>query len=51
MVCFGIARRAGSGIVTRAVTRVFEGDREAVRLSSVHHALQMALEDLRKARA
>ncbi|HEX2518971.1 MAG TPA: CinA family protein [Castellaniella sp.] len=50
MVCFGVARRAGSGIVTRAVTQVFEGDREAVRLAAVRQALQMALEDLRKAR-
>jgi nicotinamide-nucleotide amidase len=50
MVCFGVARRAGSGIVTRAVTQVFEGDREAVRLAAVRQALQMSLEDLRKAR-
>jgi nicotinamide-nucleotide amidase len=48
MVCFGVARRAGPGIVTRAVTQVFEGDREAVRLAAVHHALRLGLEDLRK---
>jgi nicotinamide-nucleotide amidase len=46
MVCFGIARRAGSGIVTRAQTHVFEGDREAVRLAAVRQALKSALEDL-----
>lgn len=51
MVCFGVARRAGSGIVTRAITQVFEGDREAVRLAAVHHALRLGLEDIRKARA
>lgn len=48
MVCFGIARRAAAGITTRAITRVFEGDREAVRLASVRFALQWALEDLRQ---
>lgn len=50
MVCFGVARRAGSGIVTRAVTQVFEGDREAVRLAAVLHALKLGLEDIRKQR-
>lgn len=48
MVCFGVARRAGPGITTRAVTRVFEGDREAVRLAAVRFALQAALDDLRR---
>lgn len=48
MVCFGIARRAGPGISTRAVTRVFEGDRESVRLAAVRFVLQAALEDLRR---
>ncbi|HEX7386048.1 MAG TPA: CinA family protein [Castellaniella sp.] len=51
MVCFGVARRAGSGIVTRALTQVFEGDREAVRLAAVRHALMLGLEDLKKHRA
>ncbi|WP_322997750.1 nicotinamide-nucleotide amidohydrolase family protein [Castellaniella sp.] len=46
MVCFGIAHRAGSGITTRAVTRIFEGDREAIRLAAVRFALQVALGDL-----
>ncbi|WP_323018443.1 nicotinamide-nucleotide amidohydrolase family protein [Castellaniella sp.] len=46
MVCFGIARRVGAGITTRGVTRVFEGDREAIRLAAVRFALQAALDDL-----
>ena len=49
MVCFGIARRTGTGIVTRAVTQVFEGDREAVRAAAVRRALQAALVELGKA--
>ena len=48
MVCFGIARRAGAGIVTRAITQVFEGDREAVRDAAVRRALQAALAELGK---
>ncbi len=48
MVCFGIARRAASGIVTRAVTQVFEGDREAVRLAAVGFALRAALEEMKR---
>lgn len=47
MVCFGIARRAGAGISTRAITRIFEGDREAVRGAAVRFALQLALDELR----
>ncbi|MGB6009616.1 CinA family protein [Castellaniella sp.] len=46
MVCFGIAHRAGPGITTRAVTRIFEGDRESIRLAAVRFALQVALDDL-----
>ncbi|MGB3423254.1 MAG: CinA family protein [Castellaniella sp.] len=49
MVCFGIARRAGPGIVTRALTQVFEGDRDAVRTAAVRRALQAALVELGKA--
>ncbi|MER1940139.1 MULTISPECIES: CinA family protein [unclassified Castellaniella] len=48
MVCFGIARRAPAGITTRAITRIFEGNREAVRLAAVRFALQWALENLRQ---
>lgn len=44
MVCFGIAHRAGDGISTRTVTRVFDGDRDVVRQSAVRFALQIAIE-------
>ncbi|NYT58286.1 nicotinamide-nucleotide amidohydrolase family protein [Alcaligenaceae bacterium] len=44
MVCFGFAQRAGQGVVTRAVTKVFEGDRTQVRNASVEFALKTALE-------
>ncbi|NLC35573.1 MAG: nicotinamide-nucleotide amidohydrolase family protein [Alcaligenaceae bacterium] len=44
MVCFGFAARAGQGVVTRAETRVFEGDRQAVRAAAVGFALSTALE-------
>lgn len=44
MVCFGFASRAGMGVVTRAETRVFPGDRQAVRAAAVAYALSMALE-------
>ena len=43
MVCFGFAQRAGEGLVTRAVTRIFEGDRQQVRAASVAFALETAL--------
>lgn len=46
MVCFGFAQRTADGIVTRADTRVFEGDRDQVRYASVAHALLMALDVL-----
>lgn len=49
MVCFGVARRAGPGIVTRAVTHVFDGDRGAVRMGAVAFALRLALQDIRQA--
>ncbi len=44
MVCFGFAARAGEGIVSRAVTHTFVGDRTQVRASAVLYALQVALE-------
>src|SRR5690606_34880482 len=40
MVCFGFAQRAGQGVVTRAVTKVFEGDRTQIRNASVAFALK-----------
>ncbi|MFT0533766.1 CinA family protein [Castellaniella hirudinis] len=48
MVCFGIAHRAGEGISTRALTRVFDGDRDAVRQAAVRFALQAGLDALRR---
>lgn len=48
MVCFGIARRAASGITTRAMTKVFDGDREAVRQAAVRFVLQAGLDDLKR---
>ena len=44
MVCFGFATRAGQGVTTRAETRVFAGDRQAVRAAAVAFALSTALE-------
>lgn len=46
MVCFGVARRVPQGIATRALTHVFAGDREAIRLASVAFALRAALDEL-----
>ncbi|MBV6272369.1 nicotinamide-nucleotide amidohydrolase family protein [Alcaligenaceae bacterium CGII-47] len=46
MVCFGFAQRAGQGIVTRGMTRVFEGGRDEVRRAAVEFALQTALDML-----
>lgn len=43
MVCFGIAQRTEQGVVTHAVTRIFEGDRQQVRAASVEFALAQAL--------
>ncbi len=42
MVCFGFSQRAAQGVVTRAVTKVFEGDRTQIRDASVVFALQTA---------
>ncbi len=44
MVCFGFATRTAEGLVTRAATRVFPGDRRAVRAAAVAFALSTALE-------
>jgi nicotinamide-nucleotide amidase len=44
MVCFGFAQRAASGIVTRAMTRTFEGEREEVRVGAVVFALRTAID-------
>ncbi|MCC2596929.1 nicotinamide-nucleotide amidohydrolase family protein [Pusillimonas sp. MFBS29] len=44
MVCFGFGQRAGQGVVTRAVTKIFEGDRTQIRNASVEFALKTALE-------
>lgn len=44
MVCFGFAQRNSQGITTRAVTKVFEGDRAQVRIQAVVFALHGALE-------
>lgn len=46
MVCFGFAQRVGQGIVTRGVTRIFEGGRDDVRRAAVEFALQTALDML-----
>jgi nicotinamide-nucleotide amidase len=43
MVCFGFAQRAHDGLVTRAATHIFEGDRQQVRAASVVFALKTAL--------
>jgi len=43
MVCFGFAQRVGSGLTTRAQTRIFQGDRHQVRAASVAFALETAL--------
>jgi nicotinamide-nucleotide amidase len=40
-VCFGWARKSGAPLTE---TRVFRGDREAVRRQSVVHALEKVLE-------
>jgi len=44
MVCFGFATRTAQGVSTRAETRVFAGDRAAVRAAAVAFAISMALE-------
>lgn len=44
MVCFGFSQRTGQGIVTRAATKLFEGDRQQVRQAAVVFGLQSAAE-------
>lgn len=44
MVCFGFATRTSQGLSVRAQTRVFSGDRQAVRAAAVAFALTTALE-------
>lgn len=46
MVCFGFSQRAAEGLVTRAVTKVFEGDRTQIRTEAVAFALQTAVAQL-----
>lgn len=46
MVCFGLAQRVEQGIVTRGITRIFEGGRDEVRCAAVECALQIALDML-----
>lgn len=43
MVCFGFARKADDGVVTRAVTKMFDGDRAQVRAAAVAFALTTSL--------
>ncbi len=43
MVCFGFAQRASQGVVTRAMTKIFEGDRTQIRHASVAFALNTAI--------
>lgn len=44
LVWFGFAQRAPSGVVVHATSRIFSGDRDAVRNASVDFSLQSALE-------
>lgn len=44
MVCFGLAKRTQDGIVTRAYTHIFEGDRAAVRHQAVAFILQKTID-------
>jgi nicotinamide-nucleotide amidase len=46
MVCFGFAMRTANGIVTRAATHVFPGDRAQVRHGAVEFALRGLLDML-----
>lgn len=43
MVCFGFAQRTGDGVVTRAMTRIFEGERAQIRAAAVDYALMTAI--------
>lgn len=44
MVCFGFAQRAASGVVTRAMTKIFEGDRAQIRDAATSFAIRTAIE-------
>lgn len=44
MVCFGFSQRTAEGIVTRAVTKVFEGDRAQIRKLAVDFGISTAAE-------
>jgi nicotinamide-nucleotide amidase len=44
LVWFGFAQRAPSGVLVHATSRIFEGDRDAVRDASVMFSLQAAWE-------
>jgi len=48
MVCFGVAQRHADGVVVRADTQVFAGDRGQVRAAAVAFALQRAIGCLTK---
>ncbi|RTZ40001.1 CinA family protein [Candidimonas sp. SYP-B2681] len=44
MVCFGFAQRTSEGVTTRAMTKIFEGDRRKIRNDAVAFALSTAIE-------
>ncbi|TEA74851.1 CinA family protein [Allopusillimonas soli] len=44
MVCFGFAHRTSGGVSTRAMTRIFEGDRAAIRRAAVAFAIRTAID-------
>ena len=46
MVCFGFAQRTADGVVTRADTQMFDGNRENVRNASVAYAVSRAFDVL-----
>ena len=43
MVCFGFAHRTPDGVTTRAMTKIFDGDRQQVRTAAVEFALSTAI--------
>ncbi|NYT64041.1 nicotinamide-nucleotide amidohydrolase family protein [Alcaligenaceae bacterium] len=44
MVCFGFAQRTSQGVTTRAVTKIFDGDRSQIRSAAVAFALVTAID-------
>lgn len=44
MVCFGFAQRTSQGVTTRAITKIFDGDREQIRSAAVTFALATAID-------